>query len=221
MRSIMLVAALVAAVAPARAQDESAGGVAIVGRAGTLGLGLEVGRALSEKWTLRLGANLFSYDRDITESDINYDASLDLRNAGLTLDWHPFSGSFRMSLGAFHNANEFSVRGRPAAGTFDINGTTYTAAQIGELSGKVDFERVAPMLAIGWGNTTRKGFTYSVDIGVLYQRAPRAQLSVTCGSGVNCGQLQADVAAEQRQLQDDLDGYKFWPVLQLGVGWVF
>lgn len=197
------------------------GNLGVLGRVGTLGLGAEVGRGLGQTWAVRFGVNALSVDRDITESDVTYDASLDLRSAGLTFDWHPAGAFFRLSAGAFYNKNEFSVLGRPTGGSFEINGRTYTAAEIGSLDGKVSFSKFAPYLGIGLGNVARKGFAYSVDVGVLYQKSPKVDLNVRCGNTVQCTQLTNDVAAERTQLQSDLDSFKFWPVIQIGLGYVF
>lgn len=221
MRSFILAVVLGVTGLEVMAQEDPDGNAAILARGGTLGLGLELGRGLSERWALRLSGNTYNYDDTITESNVRYDATLDLRSAGLIADWHPFKGAFRFSWGVMYNGAKFSVLGQPTGGTFELNNTVYNASQIGSLSGRITFKSFAPMFAVGWGNVARKGFAYSVDLGVLYQGNPKVELGVTCGSGVSCNQLQNDVAAEQAQLQRDLDGYTLWPVIHAGVGWVF
>ena len=62
---------------------------------------------------------------------------------------------------------------------------------------------------------------FTIDLGALYQRSPKVDLNVSCGATARCAQLQADVAAERARLQSDLNGYRFWPVLQAGFGYVF
>lgn len=207
----------------AQAQEGSDGsGIAVLGRFGTLGLGLEFGRALSEKWALRFGLNGYSGDVDITESEVDYEAEVELRNAGFTLDWHPTAGAFRVSGGAYYNGAEIGVLARVRSGSVEINDTRYNANEIGSLSGNVTFKRFAPYVGVGFGNVTRKGFSYSVDLGAFYQRTRQVSLAVTCGSVVaRCAQLQADVQTEQEQLRDDLDDYRLWPVIQVGFGYVF
>jgi hypothetical protein len=48
-------------------------------------------------------------------------------------------------------------------------------------------------------------------------------LDVTCNApnATLCAQLATDAAAEQGELQDDADGYKYWPVLAIGVSYKF
>jgi len=200
--------------------------VGVLLKAGTLGAGLDVSKGISESLALRLQANALSYEDDFTESDVDYSADLKLQSAGLLLDWHPFSGVFRVSLGAYWNGNEASAVGRPTGGTYEINGVTYNAADIGSLNGQIDFESVAPYFGIGFASAPKagRGMTFSFDLGVLYQGEPNLGLTATCGVGLppaNCTQLQNDVAAEQASLQDDLNDYKFHPVVSFGIGYRF
>ena len=213
--------ALLLAVSPAAWAD-----VGVLLKAGTLGAGLDVSKGISEKLAVRLQANALSYDKDITESDVGYKAELDLRSAGVLLDWHPFSGVFRVSGGAYWNGNKASATGRPIGGTYEINGQTYNSSDIGSLNGQIDFPSVAPYLGIGFGSAPKagRGMTFSFDLGALYQREPNVGLTVVCGAaltGPQCTQLQNDVAAEAISLQDELKDYKFYPVVSFGIGYRF
>jgi len=197
--------------------------VGVLLKAGTLGAGLDVSVGMSESLGLRLQANALSYEDDLTESDVDYSGEIDLKSAGLLLDWHPFSGVFRVSLGAYWNGNEATAVGRPTGGTYEINGTTYASAEIGSLNGQVDFPSVAPYLGLGFGSAPKagSGLSFSFDVGVLYQQEANVALSVACGTTVRCAQLQGDVAAEAVSLQDDLKDYKFYPVVSFGIGYRF
>lgn len=200
--------------------------VGILLKGGTLGAGLDVSMGMSESLGLRLQANALSYDEDFTESDVDYSGDLELKSAGLLLDWHPFSGVFRVSAGAYWNGNEATATGRPTGGTYTINGTPYPAAQVGSLNGEIDFDSVAPYFGIGWASAPKagRGMTFSLDLGVLYQGEPNVALTANCGVGLppaTCTQLQSDVAAEQASLQEDLSDYKFHPVVSFGIGYRF
>lgn len=219
MKGFVAGVALFLAASPAAWAD-----VGVLLKAGTLGAGLDVSKGISETLALRLQANAFSYDEDITESDVEYSADLDLKSAGLLLDWHPFSGAFRVSAGAYWNGNETAATGRPTGGTYEINGVTYASSDIGSLNGQIDFESVAPYFGIGFGSAPKagRGMSFSFDLGVLYQGEPNVGLTVVCGPSVpDCNQLQSDVAAEQVSLQDDLKDFKFYPVVSFGIGYRF
>ena len=200
--------------------------VGVLLKAGTLGAGLDVTVGMSESLGLRLQANALSYENDFTESDVDYRADIELKSAGLLLDWHPFSGVFRVSLGAYWNGNEATAVGRPTGGTYVINDVTYNAADIGSLNGQIDFESVAPYFGIGFASAPKagRGITFSFDLGVLYQGEPNVGLTATCGVGLppaTSTQLQSDDAAEQASLQEDLKNYKFYPVVSFGIGYRF
>lgn len=197
--------------------------VGVLLKAGTLGAGLDVSKGISEKLAVRLQANALSYDEHITESDVDYSADLELKSAGLLLDWHPFSGVFRVSAGAYWNGNEIAATGRPTGTTYVINGTSYNSAEVGSLNGQIEFESVAPYLGIGFASAPKagRGMTFSFDLGVLYQREPNVVLTVACGTTPRCAQLQSDVAAEVAELQNDLKDYEFYPVVSFGIGYRF
>ena len=192
------------------------------GKLSTLGLSMEVGRPISGNLSGRLSANLFSYDDTITESGIDYDVSLDLKSAGLLFDWHPGSSAFRLTVGGYINGNSAGLTAKSISGTFNINGTNYTATDVGSLTGSVDYGSTAPYLGIGWGNAGRgsKGWGMSWDLGVLYQGAPDVGLDVTCAptlSAAQCTTLTNDVNAESQALRTEIENNKWYPVFSLGV----
>lgn len=199
------------------------GGVALTAKAGTLGAGLDLTKGLTDTLNLRAGVNGYSYDYSGVESGIDYSLDLDLRTVSLLADWHPINGGFRITGGVFYNGNELNGAGRPAAGgIYDIDGTTYTATEVGTLSAAVDFSSVAPYLGVGWGNAidTRGRWHVSLDAGVLFQGSPEARLSAD-GSLASDPAFQSDLMREQASLQDEIDEFKYYPVFSVGVSYRF
>jgi len=201
----------------AQAEDWS-----LSGKLSTLGMSMEIGRPISGNLSGRLSANLFSYDDTITESGIDYDVSLDLKSAGLLLDWHPGNTSFRLTVGGYVNGNSAGLDAKAISGTFNINGTNYIATDVGSLTGSVDYKSTAPYLGIGWGNIGHggKGWGMSWDLGVLYQGSPVVGLDVTCApslSPAQCTTLTNDVNAESQALRTEIENNKWYPVFSLGV----
>ena len=191
-------------------------------RAGTLGGGVELAHAFTEKLGLRVSANGLNYSTSETREAIDYEAKLKLASGQLLLDWFPFSNNFRLSAGAMVNGNKFTLDGKPSAGgTFTINGMPYTSSEIGSLNGKVDFRKVAPYFGLGYGRPVGRGLLLIGDLGVMFQGSPRTSLSVTCGATTSCAQIQSDVAAEQNKLDDDMRNYRYYPVLSIGLAYVF
>ena len=214
-----LVMALLAALgAAAHAQSLSA-------RAGTNGLGAEVGVGFASTFALRAQLATGSYARDEVQSNISYEGRLKLSNGALLLDLHPFAGSFRLSAGAVYNNNQLEATGRGESGTIEINGIAYPAAAVGSLQAAVHWDKASPYLGLGWGTPHHGGggLFFSADVGAFYQK-PTASLTGTCSSlvpPVACSQLQSDIRAEERQFQDEVNKYKLFPVLTVGVGYRF
>ena len=194
-------------------------GVAV--KASTLGAGVELITRISPNINGRLGGNAFSYDYDGTESDIEYDLELDLRSVSAILDWHPFSGGFRLSGGLLLNKNEVNAVATPTV-SYDIGGTLYTATDVGTLSGKIDFNSLAPYAGIGWGNALGedKRWGLAFDLGVVFQGSPDADLTATGPLAANAAFL-AELAKEEQQLQDEVDDYEYYPVVSIGVTYKF
>ncbi|MGE5162095.1 MAG: hypothetical protein ACM3O5_11360 [Betaproteobacteria bacterium] len=212
-------ASLVAAIVLAAAGRVQAAGVGV--RAGTTGVGGDVGVSLIPTLSARLGYSGLSYSRDIDVTDVEYDGRLRLSNINLLLDFSPLPGPFRITGGFIFNDNKIDVTGRPTGGTYTLNGTAYPAAAIGSLSGTVKSgNRAAPYLGVGYGNVAGLGVNFYFDLGVMFQGTPSASLSATCGAAVPasvCSQVQRDVAAEQARLQDQISRFKYYPVANIGV----
>jgi hypothetical protein len=216
-RTALLLASLLALPTTAPANDTFFGaGV------GTLGFGLEVGRHISERVALRGGVNFGSYSQTRTRSDIRYDSDLSLSTFSLLADWHPQGEGFRLTGGALINNNKFDKDAR-LEGAVTIGGTTYQPDEVGSLSGRVDFEGVAPYLGIGWSRAraAASGLSFSADLGALYQGSPRVRLRGTCNVSPVCDNFEQELRAEERSLSDELSGYRWWPVVSLGVRYRF
>lgn len=182
---------------------------------GTTGIGLEGTFGMTEHVNLRASISGFNYSLDLEEEDIEYDGRLRLRNAGLLADWHPFSGGFRVSAGGFYNGNKFNGS---ASGQLDIGNSTYTA----DLDLGIDFRRFAPYLGLGYGNAVRStGLSFAMDVGVMFAGSPRVGLEGELTGPDDSNGFQDDLRRERQDLEDELDSYKYWPVLTIGLSYRF
>ncbi len=202
-------------------------GVGVGIKAGTTGVGGELGIGLSRHFTLRLTGTGFSYTFDDFELDENDDpafaetvdtleATIDLLAVGLLLDWHPGWGEWRLSAGAFYNGNGLSMSAQPGA-TVTINDTDYT---VDRLEGEIDFNTVAPYVGVGWGNlgSTDGRWHVSFDLGVIVQGSPTVEVSATASDPTLQALLNADLDTEAQDLEDDLKAFVVYPVFTLGLG---
>ena len=218
MRKLFVTAAVLPLLAfPGVAPADTSLGV----RAGTLGGGVELSYALSQRAAVRLNADGYNRTQSKTHDNIDYDMKLKLQTGSLLGDWFPFANNFRISAGAMLNRNKFSLKGQPTGGTFTINGTPYPASEVGSFDAQVDFNRAAPYFGIGYGRPINSGLSLIFDLGVMFQGAPHSKIDVTCGTTLQCTQLQSDAAAEQSRLDDSLHNFKYYPVVSLGLAYTF
>ena len=206
---------------PLSAQAESTGAtVDIDVHASTLGLGAGFAIPISENTAARLNLNKYTYTNQTTSDNVKYDASVKLESIGLLADWHLFSGVTHLTGGIIYNNNEISMTATPSGANYIFNGQSYNPSLVGTATATVTFNKVAPYLGIGWsGRASKTGFSFKSDIGVMYQGSPKAKLTAT-GAAANPA-LAADLAAAERTMNADLESFKIWPVISVGLGYAF
>ena len=199
--------------------------------ASTLGLGISAGYDVSDALTVRGLFSRFDYGFDRTIASNDFDGDLNLSSLGLVADWHPLGNALRLTAGAFFNSNKIVVEARDTE--LDIGGRKYD----GNLEADIAFQRLTPYVGIGWTSHRGKaGFSFSIDAGVLYQGSPKLTAagrasgcaftvseSGTADVGNDCPSrsLKDDLQREHRDLMKDLDDYKWYPVLSVGVSYRF
>ncbi|UUR07569.1 hypothetical protein [Sphingomonas glaciei] len=210
--------ALVASPALAQTRTSSVG-VGITG--GTLGVGPEVGWR-STNFGVRGSATFFSLSRGVDSDGIEYDGDLKLRSFGGSLDFYPGGGGFRLSGGVRVGKNRVELTASPAATTsVEVGDATYTGAQIGTLSGEVRAKKVAPTLTLGYGGGVGSGVYFGIDAGAMFQGKPRVRSLTATGPIAANAAFQTQLANERREIEDDIDNFKVYPILQLGLGYRF
>jgi hypothetical protein len=206
---LVLVAAIVA-VAPAEAAE-------VYTQIGTEGIGLGAGAALSEAFGVRAEVNYGRLNDDFSAGDIDYEAKIKLRGAGLYGDWFPTPSSFRLTAGASFNNSRIDATGTSSS-TLTINGRRYSAA--GEaVIGTIEWPTVMPYLGVGFGHGPRaRGWGFFADLGFLIGK-PKTTLTAT--PGLLAQVPPADLERERRELQDKADDYRLYPVVKIGVSYAF
>ena len=237
--AVAISAALISSAFPLMAAslgEKLGNGAAYAGlHGGTLGAGVHAGYDISNDLAIRGLVNYFNLDFDKEKAGNEYKGEVDLRSVGLVLDWHPFWGAFRVSGGAFLNDNRLS------ASTEGVDLGIGLGEYDADLNFRMDFAKTAPYLGIGWtSGRGRGGLGFSADIGALIRSAPRVSASgradgcefsvssdgaaeVDCSgiARVVAGELRNDLEREHRELREDLDKLKVYPVVSLGVSYRF
>ena len=200
-------------------------------KVGTLGLGLDLSIPMTEELNIRLSINGFSYSKDGTEEDLDYDGTAQLLTVGALADYYPYEEStFRLTAGVYYNGNETEAEAIPTSGTYEINNVTYQADEIGALDGVVDFDGFAPYLGLGWGGrSVEPGWGFTFDIGAMYHGEPNVSMEATRGPGIPndeagdayFAELESNVEAERQTIENDLAEFKFYPVIMIGATYTF
>ncbi len=215
MKSILWAAGLLAmagaAASPVRAQTSDAFGFGPT--ASTLGVGVEGSWRPGPDLGLRLDASALPFDYNRTISGIPYKFSADLRSGGPVLDFYPFGGGFRLWGGVRINGNQADVTSTPSA-SIRVGSNTYTPAEVGTLSGKVAYNRIAPAAGIGYAGDVTQWLELGIDVGVLYQGKPRVTLAAS-GSLASSPMLQADLDQARRSIQSEINASEWWPVVMV------
>ncbi|HVW09719.1 MAG TPA: hypothetical protein VHC90_14115 [Bryobacteraceae bacterium] len=230
--SALLLAALLPACLPAQPQV----GVGI--SAGTLGIGPQGAVSITKLSNIRVGANFFSYDDTFTKDGLRYGGTLKLRSAQLTWDqYFPHLGGFHISPGALiYDGNSGHATAQvPAGNSFTLGNVTYYSSNASPVNGTGDitFNKAAPMILIGFGNLVPRSrhFGVNVDFGVVFQGSPSAKLNLAGTACVNSAQtaclatsdptVQSNLVAEQNKINNDINAFRYYPVVSLGFSYKF
>lgn len=199
--------------------------VAIGPKMGTQGLGLEGRAPITESLFGRLGVNYASASADKQIDAINglqQSVKLTLFTVPVMLDWHPFDDSgFRLSGGVAYNGNEIKTKASSIAGA-TINGTAYTAAQIGSVEAKLKLGGpIAGLATLGYDSSfiSNSAWSFNFEAGVMYSGSPKLSVSSTGTSG----------EAVRKDLEDSFNNtskdaknlLRIYPVLSLGFKYKF
>lgn len=215
MNRILLGAALLAAASGAEA-------VGVGAKVGTTGVGGDVAIGVLPMVSARVGYAGFNRTVQIEQTDVKYDAKITLKNPSLLLDFSPPVVPLRFTAGLVASGNKADITGTPTNGSFTLNGTSYPAAAIGSITGQIKAQRsTAPYAGIGWGNVTGTGVNFYADLGVMFMGGGKSSLDVNCsaiGAAV-CADptFKQNVDAERKKLDDEVRGFKFYPVVSIGV----
>lgn len=188
-------------------------------KAGTLGYGAEFTLGVTESINARVGMNTYSFSETQKQDDIKYDMDLDWRTTGAFLDWHPFQGGLRFTVGYIQNDNEIDLDAK-TVGSYTIGDQTYSIGEVGNLTGNVTFGN-GLFYGIGWGNAgDGKGLGFIAEAGIL-QQSPEVDLKCSGGTECDDATFQAELRKEENKAQDDLDDFDQYPVISLGISYSF
>lgn len=186
---------------------------------GTLGFGPELGLRYPEHPVgLRLSYNTFSIDQDFRERGTAFSGRARTSTFGLTADAYPFNTGFRLSAGVRIGDTDIRVHSKSAT-ALRIGDNTYSASDLGQVDGRVSYSNVAPYLGLGYTTTfANDRLSISFDAGATYLGTPDVSLRA---SGPLAGIAAADIERERIKVGDRFNDYRFYPVVQVTLGYRF
>lgn len=186
-----------------------------------LGLGADVCYRLSDRFSVSLGGGLPSTGvaEGVELGELEYEMTIKLGGLNAFAAWYPFGGDFHLGGGVVTVRSPWTLKAASAS-SYTINGTGYSAADVGRLQGEVRMGySVAPAFVLGWGNAVRRGRRLGlvVDVGLAYVGSEKLVLEA---NGPRAGDLdfQRDLAAENARHSSR---HALWPILKLGVSYQF
>jgi hypothetical protein len=214
------------------------GNVGAAVKVSLLGVGGEVAMRVSHRSNVRAGFNAISYSRGFNKDGLAYDGQLSFKTFEAHYDFFPWAKSFHISPGVLAYIGDPITAKASAPGnqSFSLGGVTYYSDPTNPMTGtgKIDFNKAAPMITVGWGNLISRNeghhFTVPFEVGVAFQGSPKATLNLAgnvCDSpGVNCRSvadptIQANVVSEQNKINNSMSFFKVYPIISVGLGYKF
>ncbi len=194
-------------------------------QASTLGAGINLGYQVSPSWNVRANVNGFNLDRTFHADSMDYDASVRLRTAGLLADYFPFDNGFHITGGAYYNGNYVNGTGyyndyinvRVGKQVVKINPNDY-----GNLRFNAHYQRFSPYLGLGYHALRQKGWSFALDLGVLYQGNARVNFDVPSEvESLGSQKLNDAIERDKQTVRNRLNDWRWYPVVSLGVTYRF
>jgi hypothetical protein len=207
-----------------------------------------VNDALQTQWRIKLHTNSLLFDWlpfegrfrattgiYVNRSELNGSAHYaDLDFSGATVSAQQLNGLAQEAARQLRQSGyrEYAPRLEQFASTntqsLTINGRTVDLRDVALVSARVRLPPYAPYLGIGWRNVDGKGvgLSYSIDMGFMHLGRPRVEYSVT-GSLVDAARsyygsaLDERIAEEERQAEESLSKYRYYPVVSVGLAYRF
>lgn len=225
----LLAVALLSFMLPSQSADLSLGV-----QGGLMGNGLTLGYGISDSLKLRGGYNSFEESADFDEGDLSYEASFELDNQFLMLDYHPFGWAFRFTVGFYNNGN--GIGGSATASVSDTIGSgadTITFTQEGTVTTDLRYkDSMATYTGIGFGKVAKSsgGLGFSLDIGIVATGPLEVDVDLSedtrqtlRDAGSTDAEIDAAIAAETTDIDgnEDFEDFDAWPLIQIGINYSF
>ncbi len=207
---VVLLALLLTIPAAASAQ------VGVGVRAGTTGLGADLAIAVSPNIVLRGGLGIQPVNPSLILSGIDFAVNLPGSFAQAGIELFPSGGGFRIGGGVLYKKDGISINGTFTESQ-EIGGTTYTPQQLGTITGTATTaKKYAPYAMIGFGKIASSGIGLFLDLGAAFVGESTLTVSNN-GTFKDNAQFKQDLEEERASWEDDLNKYKIYPMVNIGL----
>lgn len=186
---------------------------------GTTGIGVGYSYSINDKFAIRADLNYIGFGVNKDINDLNADSDLSMFNFGVFADYSPFNSGFFLSVGALIGDNSLKSTIKPSGNltTITINGKNYNYdITQDKLEFEAKYDTFRPYVGLGYKSQSR-GFGFFADAGLAYGKA-KASYKVTENLGNLAGN---DIKKEFDDFQNDLNDYKVFPILKIGISYRF
>ncbi|MEP4052237.1 MAG: hypothetical protein ABJN22_08330 [Litorimonas sp.] len=186
--------------------------------AGTTGATVEAKYAPNDTFGLRTNFNFLDFSVDEEFDDIDYEGDFNATTFGGFVDVAPFQNGFVLSGGAYVGDKTLDLDATPTTNV-EIGGQTFTPTEVGTLTGKAELSSFSPYAGIGYDGfiAGSRDWSFNARAGVMFTGSPEVDLVSANGTLSNNPVLLQELEAEVAAIEDDADGYKYYPVLTIGI----
>lgn len=219
----LMASALVLAATANASADDVERRISVGAIAGTTGFGGDISYRFHKNLAVTARyTNGLNVDTDLEDGGVDYEAEFGMKASSLKLDYYPFGGRFFIAAGAMMPDIDASVTGTPQNGmTYELNGTNYSAAQIGSVVGTATVaDGTQPYVGWGWRSSHKSGLGFFSEFGVVATNID-VSLHTTNGFENIDSNLRDDLRGEEESLKDDIDKLPVFPVALIGISYTF
>ncbi len=183
-------------------------------RVSSLGVGPQISVAAAQRLEFRAGLNYLSLGTEGTYSDIDYSVDLQWLSGELLGDFF-LVGPLKVFGGMMWNGNRLSLSVDPVE-RVSLGDTTYAAEDVGSISASVEFRKLSPTLGLGIATRGKVGFV--LEAGAVLQGSPKLSYTATTRlTGAAKSKFDQEVQREAHQVESDIEWFKLYPVLGVGL----
>jgi len=195
---------------------------------GSDGAGVDAQFLATRALVLRARAAFMNIDHALTYDNVRYSGHARLSNAGGYVDLHPLDGMlhpFMLSGGvvsAIGGRRHVGLNATPT-GSFTFGGHTYTAAQLGTVTGDIGLDKLAPFAGLGFDNTfdTSGPIGFKLLAGVVFSGDPKVSLQSTGGLLSGTPLVQGDLQEEETKVRSAAKYLQYYPAVSTGLTYKF